>query len=143
MDDKITVAYFEKRLIDLFVRSRQESLPKKFEDRHVLLKSIVLLHLEMGQEYTEREINAAIQGWMMTVGRDLRVDVFSLRRELVDRKYVTRDKRGACYQVVADGYGNSLFESDIEEVDVLAVLEAGRAEVEARRLAFMEKQKTA
>lgn len=141
--DKISVAHFKKRLVDLFVRSRQESLPKKFEDRHILLKSVVLLHLEAGQEYTEREVNAAIQGWMMIVGRDLRVDVFSIRRELVDRKYMTRDKRGACYQVISDGYGNSLFVPEVDEVDVMGVVEEGRAEAEARKLAFMEKQKTA
>ena len=141
--DKISVAFFKKRLVDLFVRSRQESLPKKFEDRHILLKSIVLLHLEVGQAYSEREINAAIQGWMMTIGRDLRVDVFSLRRELVDRKYVTRDKRGACYEVVLEGYGNSLFVPEVDEVDVMDVVVEGRAEAEARKLAFMAKQKTA
>ena len=143
MDDKISVEHFKKRLIDLFVRSRQESLPKKFEDRHILLKSIVLLHLETEQAYTEREINAAIQGWMMTIGCDMRVDVFSLRRELVDRKYVTRDKRGACYEVVLDGYGNSLFAPEVNEIDVMDVVVNGRAEAEARKLAFMAKQKTA
>lgn len=141
--DKISVEHFKKRLVDLFVRSRQEHLPKKFEDRHILLKSIVLLHLEMGQTYTEREINAAIQGWMMTIGRDMRVDVFTLRRELVDRKYVTRDKSGACYEVILDGYGNSLFVPEVDEVDVMAVLEDGREEAEARKRAFMAKQKTA
>lgn len=143
MNEKITVAYFKKRLVDLFVRSRQEHLPKKFEDRHILLKSIVLLHLEVGQDYTEREINAAIQGWMMTIGCDMRVDVFSIRRELVDRKYVIRDKRGACYQVLVDGYGNSLFSPEVDEIDVMDVVVEGRAEVESRKLAFMAKQKTA
>jgi len=143
MDEKITVEQFKKRLVDLFVRSRQERLPKKFEDRHILLKSIVLLHLEVGREYTEREINAAIQGWMMTVGRDMRVDVFSLRRELVDRKYLTRDKQGACYQVVLDGYGPSLFAPDVGAVDVMAVVEEGHADAQARKLAFIERQKTA
>lgn len=141
--ENITVEFFEKRLVDLFVRSRQESLPKKFEDRHILLKSIVMLHLEVGQTYTEREINAAIQGWMMTIGRDLRVDVFTLRRELIDRKYLMRDKRGMCYSVTTDGYGFSLFDREIDALDVMAILEDGRAEAEARKQAFMQKQKTA
>lgn len=141
--EHISVDYFEKRLIDLFVRSRQELLPKKFEDRHIMLKSIVLVYLEAGRDYTEREINAAIQGWQMTIGRDLRVDVFTLRRELIDRKYLTRDKRGMCYQVKEDGYGSSLFDYEVENVDVMGVIETGRAEAEARKRAFMAKQKTA
>lgn len=143
MDEKITVAQFKKRLVDLFVRSRQENLPKKFEDRHILLKSIVLAYLEVGQDYTEREINAAIQGWMMTIGRDLRVDVFTIRRELVDRKYLIRDKRGARYGVILDGYGSSCFAPEVGAVDVMAVVEDGRAEAEARKQEFMKKQKTA
>jgi hypothetical protein len=59
--------------------------------------------------------------------------------ELVDRKYVTRDKRGMCYQVVLDGYGNSLFAPEVNEIDVMDVVEDGCAEAEARKRMFMEK----
>lgn len=139
MDNMISVAHFKKRLVDLFVRSQQERLPKKFEDRHIILKSVIMM-LDQDCDYTEREINAAIARWLTTVGRYLSVDVLSIRRELVDRKYLMRDKRGICYQVHKDGFGNSLFVSEVRNVDVLAAIEEGRAEVEARKQLFVQQQ---
>jgi hypothetical protein len=139
MEEKIYVDQFKKRLIDLLVRSRQEMLPKKFEDRQIILKSVAMF-LEQGRDYGEREINAAIQGWLMTVGRDMRVDVFSIRRELVDRKYLVRDKRGMCYRVWTEGYGQSLFEPEVDAVDVMAVIEEGRVEIETRKQAFLDQK---
>ena len=51
-----------------------------------------------------------------------------------------RDKRGICYQVHEGGFDNSLFVSEVGNVDVLAVIEEGRAEVEARKQLFVQQQ---
>jgi len=137
--DIISARQFKKRLVDLFVRSRQESLPKKPQDRHILLNSIAM-GMEAGQDYTEREINAVIQGCMMMVGRDMHVDVFSFRRELVDRGYLERDKRGTRYRVCETSPGYRLFESGVNDMDVVTVVEDGRAMIEARKQAFLKQE---
>ena len=137
--DRITAKYFKKRLVDLFVRSRQGSLPKKSQDRHILLNSIVM-GMDSGQDYTEREANAVIQGWMMMVGRDMHVDVFSFRRELVDRGYLERDKRGKRYWVSETSPGFRLFDPEVNELDVVTVIEDGRSEMEARKQAFLKEK---
>ncbi|MDP6037128.1 MAG: DUF2087 domain-containing protein [Candidatus Latescibacteria bacterium] len=137
--DIISVAQFKKRLIDLLVRSRQESLPKKPQDRHILLNSVVL-DMEVDREYTEREVNAVIQGWTMMVGCDMRVDVFSIRRELVDRGYLERDKWGASYRVCETSPGYRLFVPEVNDLDVVMVIEDGRAEIEARKQAFLKQK---
>lgn len=136
----ISVDQFKKRLIDLFVRSRQASLPKKPQDRHILLNSIVM-GMDAEQEYTERETNGVIQGWMMMVGPDLNVDVFSLRRELVDRGYLDRDKRGVRYRVSETSPGYRLFDQEVNGLDVMSVIDEGRAEREARKQAFLNQKR--
>ncbi len=142
MEEKIGVDQFKKRLVDLFVRSKQEMLPKKNEDRQIVLKTVAM-RIERDRDYTEQEINAEIQEWLMTVGRGMRADVPAIRRELVDGKYVMRDKAGTCYQVWVDGPGNSLFDSAVDVVDVPAVIEEGRVELEARKQAFLKQKEQA
>ena len=108
--------------------SRGKGFPRKRKQQHVLLKSIVLL-LELGQDYSEHQINDALQKWLGTVGKSLEIDHVSLRRRLVDEGYLTRDRAGKRYRV-DEGNMNSILEQGINAVNPLAVIE----EAEQRRV---------
>ncbi len=101
---------FEKRIVDLCVRSKIWAFPQKRLDQLILLKSIVLTLND--QEYTEKMINQKLQLWLESVG--IHVDYVSLRRRLVDEGFLCRDTRGTHYQVQNPDWVQPIFEADVD-----------------------------
>jgi hypothetical protein len=92
---EITVAQFSDRFVALVLGARD--LPKKALDLNILLLSSVL-GLEVGREYSEGELNAELQRWILEFGRNFGIDHVTLRRYLIDEKYLRRDPAGKAYQ---------------------------------------------
>jgi hypothetical protein len=92
---EITVAQFSDRFVALVLGARD--LPKKALDLNILLLSSVL-GLEVGREYSEGELNAELQRWILEFGRNFGIDHVTLRRYLIDEKYLRRDPAGRAYQ---------------------------------------------
>jgi hypothetical protein len=92
---EITVAQFSDRFVALVLGARD--LPKKALDLNILLLSSVL-GLEVGREYSEGELNAELQRWILEIGRNFGIDHVTLRRYLIDEKYLRRDPAGRAYQ---------------------------------------------
>jgi hypothetical protein len=67
-----------------------KQLPSKKDARLVVL-SYLAEKFEVGRDYTEKEVNAIIDGWH-TFG-----DYFLLRRELIDSGLMRRTRDGARY----------------------------------------------
>lgn len=67
-----------------------KQLPAKKEPRLVVL-SYLAEKFEEGRDYTEKEVNAIIDGWH-TFG-----DYFLLRRELIDWGLMRRERDGSRY----------------------------------------------
>lgn len=134
----ITKAYFIKRLIALCLRSGLSGFPKSSLDQHILLKSAVLT-LGEADGFTEKEINEKLIYWIEYVGHIKELDYSALRRWLIDAGYLTRSKDGAWYQKAPSGSQSQAFDETVDQIDVIAVIAAGQAEIMQRRKAYQEK----
>jgi len=102
MIEPIAREEFETRLAELCLKSGVAGFPRKHKDRHILLKSIVLT-MEQGREYPEADVDERIIFWLSDVARSIDFDHVSLRRWLVDERYLERDDAGSVYRVSASG----------------------------------------
>ena len=131
-DTAITSREFERRITALCLGGVGPALPRRRRDCHILLKSVALL-LGHGRAYTEPALNTVIESWLAAVGPSVRLDHVSLRRHLVDEGYVVRDLAGRKYSVCPSREWRSLFEPEVDDVDVLGAIRAAQAEREERR----------
>ena len=112
----ITEAQFTDRFVALTLSSHE--LPKKLLDRHIVLISTIL-KIEPGRAYTEKEINEALQVWVLHFGRTFAVDHVSLRRYLIDEKYLIRQPAGGTYELAAGmpyTFDESIRDLDLEKL---------------------------
>ena len=113
----IAAPQFTDRFVSLALGGRE--LPKKQLDRHIVLISSIL-KLDPGRPYSEKELNEQLQIWVIHFGRSFGLDHVTLRRYLVDEKYLARDAAGGTYQLAAEGlpytFDESLRELDLEQL---------------------------
>ena len=76
-------AYDRKVLKDYMVKGRLKSIPRQWKKREVILRYLVEKFQPM-RRYTEREVNEIIS--------QTHDDYATLRRELIDRKYMARER---------------------------------------------------
>jgi hypothetical protein len=136
MPSKITIAEFKKRLAALCLTGR--GFPRKDRDQQILFRSVTMM-LETGRDYTEQEVNEGLAGWLSQMGHSVEIDHVTLRRYLVDAGYLVRDPVGSRYRVDEDQPAG-LFESGIEAVDPVAVVEAAYREAEERKRVYLEQR---
>lgn len=130
-----------KRLTELCLKSGLAGFPKDETSLHILLQSAVLM---MGQpdRLTEKEVNAKLELWVKEVAQSNSVDRVSLRRELVDRGYLSRSADGAAYQIVRPGPRPDLFDESIAQLDISQEIEIAREEMARRKREYLEKSRT-
>jgi len=134
---EISIETFVKRFTTILLQGKD--FPKKEQDVHVLLKSATL-RLQAGRTYTEKELNAELQVWVMQFGIYL-VDVnyVALRRYLVDTGYLSRDAAGSSYTLNMKTLPFS-FDTGIETLDLVEKLEQEKQARELRKQEFMNKK---
>ena len=97
---EITAAQFAERFLALVLSARD--LPKRPLDFNILLcSSVIGLQPERG--YSEGELNAELQRWILEFGGGFGLDHVTLRRYLIDEKYIRRDPAGKAYQLDSEG----------------------------------------
>ncbi len=139
MQDKlITRNEFKQRLAELCVQSGLTSLPHKPRDRHILMKSMVHT-LNATQKYAEKEINDKLKFWLKNIGHSIDIDHVTLRRQLVELGYLERNRDGSSYWVATSGPGQTMFESDVEEVDPYEIVRVSRELVEQKKRDYLQK----
>jgi hypothetical protein len=129
MADRITRQAFETQFPNLILTSRD--LPRKAVPFHTLLVSTIL-RLKPERTYTEAEINAELQRWILEFGRSFKLEHAQLRRYLVDEGYLARDSAGASY-IVRPSDGPFTFDPDIRDLDLASLVAVAKAEREARK----------
>ena len=127
----ITAEEFEKRLTALCLSGVTHNLPKKQRDRHILFRSVTHT-LDPARQYSEPELNAALGRWLLQVG--IGVDHVTLRRHLVDERYLVRDRQGSIYEVFLEGRGEAEFEPSVANIDSYALIDQARQQVAERKL---------
>ncbi|HET7846579.1 MAG TPA: DUF2087 domain-containing protein [Acidimicrobiia bacterium] len=130
----ITVEEFETRLLAICTGGGSPGLPRRQRDVAVIMASATLW-MEPGTLYTEKEINHGLEEWLTEVCPSLGLDKVTLRRELIDRNYLTRDDSGTSY---APGPGpvEWRFEDGVAGIDSGAVITAAIEAREARKRAY-------
>jgi len=124
---------FAARLVALFVKGGPLAIPRARRDQLILLKAIALT-LKPQHEYSEFEINAAIQEWLAVVAPRVEADHVTLRRMLVDEGFLARDGYGAIYQL-SEPREASRFAAEVDSIDVWRIIDEARREVAGRRAA--------
>ena len=130
----ITEAQFTERFVSLVLGGRE--LPKKPLDRHILLISSIL-KIEPGRQHSEKEINEQLQIWIIHFGRSFGLDHVTLRRYLVDEKYIIRDPAGGTYELAADDLPYT-FDPSIRELDLDELVSAARQARELKKQQYLK-----
>lgn len=120
---------FAKKFVTLVVGSRE--LPRKPRALNVILMSAIL-GLDPDRTYTEREVDAELQKWILSFGRGFGVDFVTLRRVLVDERFLMRDSAGRAYHVeeAIPGFGSV---TQIRALDLEALLRQAKEDRERRK----------
>ncbi|HEU4320671.1 MAG TPA: DUF2087 domain-containing protein [Acidimicrobiia bacterium] len=130
---QITAAEYEKRLVALCLGGAR-GFPKKERDRHVMLMAASHT-FERGMIYTEKEVDAAVRDWLDRGCPSLQIDQVTIRRELIDASYLTRDDAGRFYGV-GPGPAVISYAEDVAAVDPIRTIERAiedRASRKSRR----------
>ena len=139
--DRITAKEFRSRIEALCLKRDHPGLPRRRRDQLILLASIVL-PLDRGKTYSEKEINAAIERWLADVGRALDSDHVTLRRLLVDEGLLVRDPAGEAYRVSA-AKTEEMIEPEVTELDPRQIIEAAQARREERKRRYLATERAA
>ena len=129
----VSASEFADRLVALFVKGGPMGVPRKTRDRQIMMKSAALT-LDRDREYSEFEINEALKGWLTVVAPKLEVDHVSLRRMMVDDRYLERDDYGAVYKIGTPREA-ALFAVEIDAIEVWKVIDEARRGITERRAA--------
>jgi hypothetical protein len=134
----ISDSEFQKRLAQLCLTSSSPEMPRRQRDRQIVLKSVALC-LAKERTYTEQEINAALGDWAAEVGHSLAVDHVTLRRCLIDERYIERSDDGSLYWVSVP-FSAGGFAPEVEEIDPRQVIHQAIDEARAKRARYQKRR---
>jgi len=110
-------------------------LPMKRADEALLLR-MAAARFEPGKPYREAEVNELLERWLATFCEPHGIDHVTLRRRLVDTRFLVRDTAGAEYRL-APGKGGELAADETLKEEPARVLDEIREEREARRRLYV------
>jgi hypothetical protein len=132
----IEASQFENRFVALILNSRD--FPKKDMDRHILFISAIL-GLEPGRDYTESELNTELGKWAARFGGPFNLDRVTLRRYLVDERYIQRDSAGTSYQVATVDLPYT-FDPAVKTLDLENLIDKARRARELKKQQYKTKR---
>ena len=112
-------------------------LPAREADLEILL-ALAGAKFVTGKEYRESEVNGLLRKWLATFCLPGSPDHVTLRRCLVDAKFLTRNKAGSAYVATMGRVGNVIADAarDVEPAGILEEIREGReSRKRARQLA--------
>lgn len=127
--EHVTDSQFRDRFTTLFFGG--QDLPKKLIDRHIVYIS-ALIGLQPNRKYTEKELNAELQKWTLLFGQRYNIDHVTLRRYLIDERYLLRDTAGGSYEVAQAGQPYT-FDQSLAGLDLAALIDAAKQEREMKK----------
>jgi len=131
----ITDAEFRERFSALYFSG--QDLPKKPLDRQIVLISAIL-GLEHQRKYSESEINAELQKWVIAFGKRYSLDHVTLRRYLIDERYLVRDSSGGAYQLGALEQLSCTFDPTLIALDLNALIGEAKAARELKKQQYLK-----
>ncbi len=131
----ITDAQFRDRFVALYFSG--QDLPKKPLDRQIVFIS-ALLKLESGRTYSESELNAELQRWVLAFGRRYSLDHVTLRRYLIDERYLIRDSAGGAYQLADLTSAPTTFDGTLFNLDLDALIAEAKVARELKKQQYQQ-----
>ena len=105
--------------------------PTRRADEDVLLR-LAASRFEFGRSYTEAEVNEVLRVWLETFCAPYGIDHVTMRRRLVDTRFLVRDTAGAEYHLAAAKARELARDPTVSE-DPAHVLQEIRQEREVRK----------
>lgn len=136
--EPILAEEFKQRLAQLCLRGNSPELPRKPRDRQIVLKSIAF-YLSPDRTYTEPELKSIFTDWTNSVGQSMPVDHATLRRTLIDEKYLERTAGGQSYQLRSKPSAIP-FAPEVAGIDPAQVIEDAQAEARAKRMQYQKRE---
>ena len=118
----ITHAQFRERFVALYFAG--QDLPRK--------------PLERQRRYSESKLNGELQKWVIQFGRRYSLDHVTLRRYLIDEKYLVRDSAGGAYQRAAAEAAPYTFDATMEHLDLAAPIANAKAARELKKQQYLQ-----
>jgi len=131
----LTEAEFRERFSALYFSG--QDLPKKPLDRQIVLISAIL-GLEHQRKYSESEINAELQKWVLSFGQRYSLDHVTLRRYLIDERYLVRDSSGGAYQLGALEQLSTTFDPTLMALDLNVLISEAKAARELKKQQYLK-----
>ena len=114
------------------------TLPKQNADQLVLMGAAAL-GLDPARHYDEKGLNTALADWLHTFSRPGGLDHVSLRRYLIDFRFVARESDGSAYWVDRAELAQE-FEPPIFELDPKDIVQQVKDEQATRRRQWLAKK---
>ncbi|TCL76389.1 hypothetical protein EDC14_1002148 [Hydrogenispora ethanolica] len=135
----ISYETFTKRLVDLCLRSGMTEFPTKRRDQLILLKSLAVA-FDPGREYAEVAVNQVIQHWLTAASCFAGWDHVTMRRRLVEERFLDRKPDGSCYRVSPASPPDCAFDPAVAGTDLHRVLAEGERAIAQRKAEYLQKQ---
>lgn len=132
----ITEAQFRERFVSLYFAG--QDLPKKPLERQIVLISAIL-GLNPARVYSESEFNDELQKWVLLFGRRYNLDHVTLRRYLIDERYIVRDNAGSAYQLATRETLPYTVEAALQHLDLAALIAEAQAARELKKQQYLKK----
>ena len=133
----ITASQFAQRFVSIILDGRD--LPKKRLDRHILYISAIL-RLQPQRQYSERELNDVLRHWTERFGVNIGLDHVTLRRFLVEERFLKRDAAGMSYELDTTDLSYA-FERSIELLGLEELISKAKIKREKKRQRYMKESK--
>ena len=96
-----------------------------------------ILALDLDRRYSESEINEALRPWSEKYGGSFGLDHVTLRRFLIDEKYLVRDLAGPAY-VLNTSEPPTSYDEAIKELDLDSLFDEARRSREERKRKYTQ-----
>lgn len=115
--------------------------PRRPSDQEILI-ALAAARFEPGSELAEREVNDRLREWLATFSAPFGIDHVTLRRALVDRGFLVRDRAGSTYRADPERIGETgaAAPGTPDPASILRELRQERHSRKDRRLAAIPKE---
>ncbi|TAK42252.1 MAG: DUF2087 domain-containing protein [Betaproteobacteria bacterium] len=108
------------------------AVPRRPTDQ-VLVAALAASRFDASMSHLESEVNEQLKGWLQAISEPFGIDHVTLRRLLVDLRFLTRTRSGSAYRVNMERIGEIEAVTEIEPADVLAEIRIARDKRKRRR----------